>query len=417
MPTSRGPILVGRRELPLQRATVFAVSSLLVGALTPGPAPLPLQSSGKSLPLQVQIVPGISPNANTSQGMPVTLRPISVVQSPLTVPPGTAPDAASVLRVPTGTSLGTPKPLYRDSIPPRVNPSGFQVALQSAVTDTSQSSKAILGVVLAPFANPVQGALQWVWPVTDTSQSSWFARIQNPVVNTPSLQVFWPGQVADTSRSTAKVFLGDATLPKTNLPSTAADSSRVLSVLSNTTQSGIKSAVVVQSPFVNSPQPGVQKPPQSSQVLLYRAAPGQGTVVAPVPPISNSTWTAVQYPGQVADTSYQASLALELAPPPVPPKYTPVLFAPLWPWQVVDTTNVMSIALQTYVPPIPPATLPTQTVPIVVWQENYTVRVFQEPYTEFISVEAENYGVLVFQQPYVMQIASISYAFTAYQGI
>jgi hypothetical protein len=93
------------------------------------------------------------------------------------------------------------------------------------------------------------------------------------------------------------------------------------------------------------------------------------------------------------------------------------LFAPLWPWQVVDTTNVMSIALQTYVPPIPPATLPTQTVPIVVWQENYTVRVFQEPYTEFISVEAENYGVLVFQQPYVMQIASISYAFTAYQGI
>lgn len=320
---ARPPLYIGRRDPPIQTTTLVLAGSLLVGALANGPVPLPLQTRGRTLPLQTQVVPGWYANANTSAGTPLTLRAALPAKPSFNAPAGgpdprqlfkladTTYDSSGPLTAPIpatpqtntpnqgvqwswqvqDTTRGTAKTLYGDQIPPAVNALGFQISMLPPVVDTSRQSIALQTVIPAPFSTPPQGQSQWIWAVNDTSKPSnvallTFVAPSNPTVNLPQYAVQWPGQITDTSKSTAKTLYGNAVPP---------------------TVSPVSYAI---APVFPTPDTS-----QSSSVALTTF------VVVPLPP-GNQTW-----------------------------------FSPLWAWQNGDTTNVQSIALQT-APPPPPPTLP-----------------------------------------------------------
>lgn len=223
----RGPIYVGRREVPPTHwITAFAVPSLLATTLaTAGTIPLPLGAA--HLP-PAQIYPQrhlLVQNADTSQGTPKALladaqapffvRPhigpqqpaflpfdtslgqsvllkVAVVLPPFIPPPHYAP--VRYLALSPDGSLGAPKTLFADKQLPFANLQHTPPDSIRPVWDTSQQSygttKPVVIAALPPGTALAFSAPGYAWSVTDVSRQS------RAVLDIPVSPILTPDQLA-----------------------------------------------------------------------------------------------------------------------------------------------------------------------------------------------------------------------------
>lgn len=339
---SRGPLLVGRRDVPVQRASIIFSSSLLATTLAvAGQIPLPLGAAHVA-PAQV-IHPAHRNFVN--------------------------PD----------TSQGTPKTLIADARNPQFS-SLSQAAQQHPRNellnaDTSRSQPVTLRVVAtpAPLVNvPSHGPDQSARRVNgDTSRSAWAVLqplaaappLVNPVQVSPAK--FW-WQPDDTSAGTPKQLIADAVAPLANAVHFSVDRLRPVVAATLPSPAPLLQPVLPSPPVVNAVH---LVPPkfwwQPDDTSAGTPKPATADAVAP---LVNVAFLGVDRARPVADTSRGMSAALAVPPPPAPFVATPQSQTDRT-RPVVDTSKASPLALlnQALLPP-PLVNLPHMVPPRFWWQ-------------------------------------------------
>lgn len=333
---SRAPLIVGRRDMPIQRAT------------------------------------------DTSRSTPVTLFPGAVV-APRVNAPGYTVDWAQKIALGVDTSKGIPKAfLFDDVASAQMGEALPLVPFPHKQTDTSQGQSLALRapVVLPPFVNAPQLTTDRIKPVADTT--SFRAKslygdntspVQNapgaaapsptrigtettqgmplglrgivavPIVNLPQYGIDWARAVSNTSAGTPKPLAADAQTPVLNAAQPQVDRLRV--VAGTSTQSrALLDAAVPPPPVVNAPQYTPDRQRQSSDTTQGTPSALRVVVIAP---FVNAPQYAVDWQRAASNTgtgTAKTLIADSIAPLFNPPQLTADRIRP-----VTDTTTFRAKSL------------------------------------------------------------------------
>lgn len=297
---TRGPLIVGRRDMPVQRAvdtsrstpvtlfpgavvaprvnapgyTVDWAQKIALGADTSKGIPkafllddVASAQMGEALPL----VPFPHKQTDTSQGQSLALR------APVVLPPFiNAPQITIARRSESGeTSRFAPKTLFADTTFPVQNAPGAAAPSPARIgSETTQGMPlGLRGIVAVPIVNLPQYGIDWARAVSNTSAGtpkSLTTDAQTPVLNAAQAQVDRLRVVAGTStQSRALLDVAIPPPPVVNAPQSAPDRQRQSSDTTQGTPSVLR--IVAIAPFVNAPQYAVD---------WQRAASNTGTGTA-----------------------------------------------------------------------------------------------------------------------------------------